>query len=578
MAKPSFSSQSWKLRDTNDELVKSLCDELNLQTTVARVLVHRGIAGVEEAKSFLNTSLKQLVDPFLLKDMTLACDRIIKAIQNDEKICIYGDYDVDGSVGTALLVLFFKDLGIDIDFYIPCRQREGYSLNNEALGVLKDRGVQLLITVDNGITSNESVLHANEIGLDVVITDHHQIGESLPEAVAVVNPQRADCSYPYKGICGAGVAFKLIMALRSVLREQGFFKDKTEPHLKQYFDVLCLSTICDVVPLTGENRLFVKEGLKHLRHTKRPGLMALKDVCRIQDDVSVTDVGFRMGPRLNAAGRLDDASHGVRLLISDNYENAYKYAAELDRLNTERREIEQGITEEVMQRLADKTLPEGVVEFDASWHVGVVGIVASRIVDRFHRPTFILCEPEPGVLKGSGRSFGAINLVKALQDCSELLEKFGGHEAAAGVTLKKENLAAFQDAFAAAVRTQWQNDEAPQKEILVDEALDVAKIDRKLVDDLQCLEPFGMGNAAPVFVTEGLKVVQKRIVGEKHLKLKVSGEAGTFDAIAFGKSLAFDDIQDSIDLVYGLEINRFAGRESIQLVVKDLENPNKNKG
>lgn len=564
------SKPKWSVVQTEEAILKNLMADLKVSKTVAKILAARDLNSPEKARKFLDIDLKQLHDPFLLKDMDKACTSLSQAILNQKKICIYGDYDVDGAIGTSLLLSFFRDIGADVDFYIPCRQREGYSLNNKALKLLKDQGVDLLLTVDNGITSVAAVEYANEIGLDVIVTDHHQVGETLPPALAVVNPQRKDCAYPFKDLCGAGVAFKLIMALRFHLRESGFFENKPEPHLKSYFDLLCLSTICDVVPLKDENRLFVKQGLQHLAQTKRSGLIALKDVCGLKNKVTATDVGFKLGPRLNAAGRLDDASHGVRMLTATNYEEAYEYAMELDRLNSDRRAIEKQITEEALQSVSQQQAQSAaIVVFGESWHIGVVGIVASRLVENFHRPVFVLCETEKGVVKGSGRSFGNINLVQALNECAEHLQKFGGHEAAAGVTLAKDKVEMFATAFQKAVQNQMQ-DEVLQKEIWVDDSLQPEDVCEDLLREIEQLAPFGMGNETPLFSTQGWTVVSKRLVGENHLKLKLKSNHGMIDAIAFQKGEHLDGIAKEVDLLYELDRNDYMNQSRLQLIVKEI--------
>lgn len=564
----------WRRHDISSERVSALQKELNISKILAQILVNRKNDSVELAQRFLNVDLSYLHDPFLMQDMKKCCDRLVQSIYAQQKICIYGDYDVDGSVATALLLLFLKELGCEASFYIPCRQKEGYSLNATALKKLKESGVDLIVTVDNGTMAHSAVDYANQIGLDVIITDHHKVGETLPQAYAVVNPQRHDCAYPFKGLCGAGVAFKLLMALRQTLRHEGYFQNRVEPHLKSYFDLVCLSTICDVVPLIDENRLFVKEGLKALQHTTRLGLRALKAVCAIdRSEVTVSDVGFKMGPRLNAAGRLDDASHGVRLLISQNIHEAKGYAEELDRLNSERREIESQILDEAMSMVSAKTeLPRGLVVFSPDWHVGVVGIVASRLVEKWHRPVFVLCQTESGEVKGSGRSYGNVNLVKALEACAPLLSKYGGHEAAAGVTLELCNLELFQKQFAEAVELIWPQGLVSGRDLCVDAILNGDEMNCSLMDDLEKLAPFGMGNPSPLFLAEDLSVVSKNIVAEKHLKLKLRGNSNLVDAIAFQKAGEFSLITDKVSPFFHLERHHFRGQDSLQLVVREFLN------
>lgn len=564
---------AYQLRPSNEALVNELALALDVSPTTARVLVGRKIKSVAEAQGFLNSSIQDIHDPFLFKDMDKAVERFIRAIYAHEAICIYGDYDVDGAVGTSLLLVFLQDIGVRASFYIPNRMSEGYSLNENALRKLKNQGVGLVITVDNGIMAVTEVGFAKSLGLDVIITDHHQVGSVLPPACAVVNPQRKDCPYPFKGICGAGVAFKLALALRQTLRRQDFFANKPEPNLKSYLDLLSVATVCDMVPLTDENRFFVKEGLRHLEVTKRPGLKALMAVSHLTGPPTATDLGFRLGPRINACGRLEDASLGVLMLTSDNDQSALEYAQVLDRLNQDRRDLEKNMAEaalSLIERTIDLTQTLGVVVFEPEWHVGVVGIVASRVVEKIGRPTFILCRAESGEIKGSGRSVGKVSLVKALHECAQHLKKYGGHEAAAGVTLLPENLANFMRDFDAAIKRQMSFDDL-KSAILVDDDLTSTDINARLVNELSRLEPFGMGNAKPLFVAKGLSVKAKKIVGQNHLKLEIRhGKNKVFDAIAFGKADHLEQLAASTDAVFGLEINTFRDVARIQLVVKEF--------
>lgn len=562
-------SWNWQLRESDEKKVTALSESLGISKITARVLINRNIHTEEVAKKFLNTTSAHVHDPFLLKDMDRACERIIAAIKTKQKITIYGDYDVDGSVSTALCLNFFRDIDFEVDFYIPHRLSEGYSLNKKALDKLIEQKTDLIITVDNGIMAHEAITHANHLGLTVIVTDHHQVGDTLPPAFAVINPQRPDCPYPFKGICGAGVTFKLILALRQRLREKGFFAQRPEPNLKNYLDLLAIPTVCDVVPLIDENRYFVKEGLKHLMRTKRPGLRALLEVSGIKNKITATDLGFRIGPRLNACGRLEDASLGVKLLIAQNFDEAKKSASLLDQLNTERKNIEAEITQTAHAKINTNPEQKSLVVFDADWHLGVVGIVASRLVDRYFKPSFVLCRTEEGIIKGSGRSIPGVDLVKALQDCRDVLTAFGGHEAAAGVTLTEENIPLFQKKFEEAIAKQIQNDNQ-QKKIWVDSPLTLTEINFKLLHELEQLEPFGMGNPKPVFVSEEVTVSNKRIVGNKHVKLKLHQDQIEIAAIAFNKGEHFEKLQGKIGLLFGLDVNHFNGSDEIQMVVREF--------
>lgn len=563
---------TWQLKQPDTQIVQHLSQELGASTTLAKILVNRKITTKEQAGQFLNTHVSHVHDPYLLQDMDRAVERLYRAIQNQEKICVYGDYDVDGAVSTSLLIHFFRDLNIPLDYYIPHRLFEGYSLNANALKTLAGRGIKLIITVDNGIMAHAEVGMAQKMGMDVIVTDHHQVGDALPEAVAVVNPQRKDCAYPFKGICGAGVAFKLIIALRKKLRDAGFFKNREEPNLKNALDLLSIATVCDMVPLKDENRYFVKEGLKLLPHTQKPGLRALMEVCALKNKVTPSDLGFRIGPRINACGRLEDAALGVNLLTAEHFEQGLSSAKILNDLNIERRSIELGIVKDAIQKIAseiDLTNTLGLVLFQADWHMGVVGIVASRVVEEFGRPVFVLTEAEEGIVKGSGRSVSQVNLIQALRDSSQYLIKFGGHEAAAGVTLKKSNLQDFTHAFDDAVKKQMSFSDLARV-ISADDTLSMQDINKKLLDELEQLEPHGMGNPRPVFVSANLQVVSKRVVGRDHLKLTLGDGHHHVDAIAFGKASAMDGLGDQVGVLYQVEYNIFNDIKRIQMIVKEF--------
>ncbi len=556
-------------------LVNQLSEEFGILPIVARLLMVRGIRDVAAAKRFFQPEASQFHDPFLLKDMDLAATRVAQAILSKEQICIYGDYDVDGAVSTSLLLEFFREVGLSATFYIPHRMTEGYSLNVLALEKIKAMGTRLVITVDNGIMANQEACAARELGLDLVITDHHQVGDELPEAVAVVNPQRRDCSYPFKGIAGAGVAFKLMTAVRSRLRENGYFASREEPNLSAYLDLLALATVCDVVPLKDENRYFVSAGLKRMAVTKREGLKALLRISGVDptQKLDASDLGFRLGPRVNACGRIDDASLGVRLLTSQDPAEAFELATHLDALNLERRDIEKSHTQKAIAMVKENPSSNdraGLVLYQADWHVGVVGIVASRITDAFRRPAFLLARAENGDWKGSGRSVRGVSLIAALRECAPFLKKYGGHEAAAGVTLVEGNLVAFAQAFAQAVARQRSVQDLLKHELMADAELMLGQIDRRLAKDISRLGPFGAGNRAPVFCTEAAGVMTKRIVGIEHLKLELVGPKGRLGAIAFGKANDYENIGEKTGLVFGIEVNRYKNDEQVQLLVKDF--------
>lgn len=554
-----------------EDVIANLSGELGVSRTLARILACRGFHNVNDARHFLEANLNHLHDPFLLRDMEAAVSRILSALAVGEEICIYGDYDVDGAVSTALLMRFFTRIGAKVYYKIPNRVTEGYSLNKNAVDQIYDRGTRLIITVDNGIMAHEAIAYAHAKGMSIIVTDHHQVGNSLPDALAVINPQRKDCSYPFKGLCGAAVAFKLILALRLRLREKGFFNEKLrEPNLKQELDLVSLATVCDCMALCDENRILVREGLKQLEQTKNIGLKALMEVSGVKKRATTTDLGFRLGPRLNACGRLDDASLGVRLLLTDSEIEATTLAAELDRLNGERQIIEAQMVEEALKMVETVGVGEnGIVLFSPEWHVGVLGIVAARIAERTGRPTFVLALTEDGKVKGSGRSAGKVHLVKVLEKCAAMLSAFGGHEAAAGVTLFPEALEGFGKLFDEACR-EWMAQAHLPVISTVDAILTHEEITFRLCEELESLEPCGMGNQRPVFTTKNpVPVIEKRIVGEKHLKLKL-GEAATLNGIAFRQGESLGKIANEIQPVFTIEKNEFRGKTSLQLIIQKI--------
>src|SRR5712671_3099740 len=426
-----------------------LAAELGLLPAVGRALWARGVRDAEAAQRFLEPRLEQLPDPFGLKGIDAAVARVQRALEAREAICVYGDYDVDGVTSTALLVSVLRKLAscapgggapARIDYYVPNRLIEGYGLNLEAMKKLAGRGTRLLVSADCGVTAVAEIDGAARLGLDVVVIDHHtaaQLAEDLPRAVAILNPHQPGCSFPGRELAAVGVAFHLLLALRKRLRDQGWFNaQRPEPNLREQLDLVALGTIADVVPLTGPNRVLVHFGLRELARGARVGVLALKSVAQMAGEVSCSDVGFKLGPRLNAAGRLADASVGVRLLLSEDLAEARALAEQLDRANAERQELQARIADEAVSKARELGDRRALVVSSPGWHVGVVGIVASRLVERFHRPALVLCEDEGGTTKGSGRSIEGFHLYDALASCAAHLTRFGGHRHAAGVTLR----------------------------------------------------------------------------------------------------------------------------------------------
>ncbi|HWV37672.1 MAG TPA: single-stranded-DNA-specific exonuclease RecJ [Vulgatibacter sp.] len=542
---------------------------------VAQILWRRGIRSEEEADRFLRPRLADLPDPALLTGIEPAVARIVRAIEAGERITAYGDYDVDGVTSTTLLVSFLRACGADVDYYVPHRLGEGYGLNLDAVATLAARGTRLLVTLDCGVTAVAEVDEAIRRGVDVVVVDHHTTPAELPRAAAILNPWQPGCAYPTRHLCAVGVTFLLCAALRRALRERGRFAGRAEPNLRSFLDLVALGTIADVVPLTEANRLLVREGLQVLATSRRPGIRALKRVAGMAEDgaVSAGQVGFRLGPRINAAGRLDDAGRAVELLICDDPLRAERLARELDAANAERQSIERQILDEALAQAKEQGPAPGLVLAREGWHPGVVGIVASRIVSRLHRPAVVIgIDPATGVGKGSGRSIASFDLFGALQACSEHFVRFGGHRLAAGVTIEREAIDPFRQAFARVAEAQLAGQDLSPT-LRIDALVDLDSLTERLCEELERLTPFGAGNPEPVF---GLRRVRAsgRIVGRSatsagHLKLRLE-RAPLVDAIGFGLADELPRLEGAVDLGFTLGFDEFRGVRRVQLGVKSV--------
>ncbi len=561
--------RTWSLKEHDDETLGELLAGGDIPPLIARLLSARGIRSREEMKQFLSPSLADMADPFLLKGMAGAVERLAVARERGETVCIHGDYDVDGVTSVALLLTFLQGVGFPAVYVIPLRLEEGYGLSTDGVDEAARLGASVLITVDCGITSLREAAYCREKGVDLIITDHHTPGETLPDALAVINPLQPGCSAPFRQLAGVGLAFKLAIALRSRLRADGCFANGGEPNLREYLDLAALGTIADLVPLKGENRIIAAFGLRELTASRRTGIRALKKVAAVTDPVGCGDVGFRLAPRLNAAGRLDDARRGVELLLSSDPDEAAVIAAELDAANRERQEIEKEILADALARARSATMAgrSAIVMASDTWHPGVIGIVASRVVEAFHRPV-ILIALQDGIGKGSGRSIPALHLHDAIAACSEHLLKFGGHKQAAGLTVDEKTLEAFIAHFDEVVAGQLtEEDFTPVLQI--DAELAPEEITPELVGLLAPLRPFGMGNPEPLFMLRGARVLQSRVLKDTHLKLRVAAAGREFEAIGFG--MASRGIETGVvDIAFVPELNTWNGRESLQLRLKDI--------
>ncbi len=556
----------WRVRTSDSEQSRLLSENLGISEVLARLLTGRGFTEAAEVEAFLNPSMEKLMDPFLMKGMPAAVQRIRLAMEKKERIWIYGDYDVDGITAISLLSRFFKWLGYPVEYYIPDRLEEGYGISEAGIARVRQLGCDLMISVDCGITSVDRVEQARALGMDVIITDHHEPQEILPDAVAVIDTKQADCPYPEKSLSGVGIAFKVAQALAPEFLDA--------PVASELLQIAALGTVADIVPLIGENRIIVRHGIEALRKKPISGTSALMKASGVDPAKAGTGhIGFMLAPRINAAGRIDQPQKGVELLLTDSTEEADALSEELSALNEERQRIEKRILEEALQCIEKQPahMKQWVLVVDGEgWHPGVIGIVASRIVERYYRPC-ILLNRDSGLAKGSARSIEGFNLFEALCSTQELLLKFGGHEMAAGMTLDAQNIPALREAlnrYAGEVLT----DDHLIPRIQAEFALDAKELQFSLLDDLDALEPFGPGNPKPVFLYRGLTIDQRRLMGknQEHVKLVAHDGNRVFEAIGFRwpEPGRFAPGQ-RVDLAFVLERNTFNGVESLQLQMRD---------
>ncbi|HEX3036818.1 MAG TPA: single-stranded-DNA-specific exonuclease RecJ [Thermodesulfobacteriota bacterium] len=559
----------WVIEKENPKLRDKITKTLGVSAVTAQVLINRGVKSETEAELFLKSTLFDLPSPYLLKGMDKAINRIKTAIENKEKIAIYGDYDVDGVTATALFFTFLKNLDANITYYNPDRLKEGYGVNLEAIKKLKSENVSLIISGDCGITAWKEVEEARKLNVDFIVTDHHKPPEILPDAVSVLNPLQPGCLYPGKEITGVGVIFNLAIALRRTLRDSGFFKNN-EPNLGDYLDLVALGTVADCAQLTNVNRIFVREGMARMLKPKRIGVRALKEVSGIRDVVNCFDIGFKLGPRVNASGRLNSASVAVELLISEDLLKARELANILNQENSRRQGIEEKILQDAISQVEsspESLASNSLVLASPEWHPGVIGIVASRIVERYGRPAILIAVGENGIGKGSGRSVEGINIYAALSECQELFEQFGGHELAAGISIKEENIDEFRKRFQKAVES---SDGDFISKLRIDKVIDLAEVSESLVSELDLIAPFGIGNPEPVFLAKSVEVVSRRLLKDKHLSLRLKCGDRAYDAIWFNLREPID-VPDQIDMVFTPEFNTWNGKKEVRLRIRDID-------
>jgi len=561
----------WRVREPELALQKTLAASLNISTITSQLLINRGISDIQQAERFLSSTLSDIRSPLGMKGMKEGVERVQKALHNKEKIAIYGDYDVDGITSTSILLMFLKSAGANVSYYIPERIAEGYGLNADAISKLAERGVTLLITVDCGISDHAELKLAKGLGIDVIVTDHHEVPGDLPPAYAIINPKQSGCPFPFKNLAGVGVAFNFIIALRATLRDEGFWKEKEVPNLKEYLDLVALGTIADVVPLVDENRIFVKYGLMELTASTKPGIIALKEISGLNDvPINAGMVGYRLAPRINAAGRVGKGVDGVRLLTSESYDEAASIAKLLDDGNKERQGLEEVILREATGMVESGLISDrkSIVLASENWHPGVIGIVASRIAEKYYRPTVMIAIKD-GVGKGSARSIHSFMLYEGLKECSHLLNEFGGHDYAAGLSINEENIEKFRDAFER-VASNKLSDEDMVPEMDIDATMDLNDVTEGLVNELDNLAPFGEANPEPLLCSTGLGIADCKVVGNNHLKMRVKQGRTVRDAIGFGMGNLNLSPGINLDTAFIPQINLWNGGKSIQLKLKDV--------
>ena len=554
-------------KEHSAEDVKNLSENYGVAPLIATILLNRGIT---EPDNFITPSEEALLDPFLMLGMEKATERILKAINDGEKIAIYGDYDVDGITSTAIMVKFLRSHNADVIYYIPDRHEEGYGINMDAIDKIHAAGVTLLVTVDCGITAVKEIAYAKELGIETIITDHHECKEETPDAFCLLNPKQPDCQYPFKRLAGVGVAFKLLQALTI----------KMHFHMRElideYIDFVAIGTIADVMPLVGENRIIVKRGLELLKYTVNRGIRALADVAEINlSDVQTGTIGFMLAPRINAAGRMGDPRCAVELLLAKDEMTAKRYAQILNDKNCERQETEIKILEDALNII--ETTPSIKDDFvivlsHEGWHHGIIGIVASKISERFNKPCILISTDEENG-KGSGRSIRTFNLFKALENSSHLMQKFGGHDLAAGLSIKPENIDEFRKEINAYAKNLLTEDDF-MPILYVDSELPPPYINMNTAEKLSILEPYGMGNACPLFYAKDLTISQIRPLSDgKHIKLILTSDQYSVESVGFnmGELLDILKVDDIIDIAFSIDINIYRGARQLQVLLKDIK-------
>lgn len=567
---------SWKFRDERPDREEILRNELKLHPVLSRVLARRGISDPDLARKFLNPSLHDLHSPSVMEGMKSGVDRVIQAIYNREKVLIYGDYDADGITGVTILYKFLRDLTPQVQYYIPDRIEEGYGLNNSTLERFRNEGGSLVITVDCGISDFDAVSFGRSLGLDIIILDHHEVPSALPPAWSIVNPKQSSCRFPFKHLAAVGIAFNFLIALRGKLRTSGFWSHGKYPNLKEYLDLVALGTIGDICPLIDENRIIAKVGLNLLTEGRRVGIKALKEIAGLDSQViDSSRASFGLIPRINAAGRVGSARDAVELLLAEDYSTAIELARKLEIYNRQRQVMEREILEEIVlevSRMKDFHARKSLVLASPNWHPGIIGIVASRLVDRFGRPT-ILISLKDGVGKGSGRSIMDFNLYEGLKRCSSVLITFGGHQYAAGISIREENLETFSRLLDTVIEEST-GLAVLEPQTHIDTHCRLPELTLDLIEQIKLLAPFGQGNPEPILCARGVNIVDVTVVGGNHLRLKVKEENATYNSIWFNQGELYSVINEGwSDIAFTPQLNEWNGFSEVQLMLKDAALP-----
>ena len=573
---PSFRDLSWQDLEPNSSIlhVEQLSKELGITKVLARLLIMRHLHDTHDADAFLHPSSEQCLDPFLMADMDLAVERIWQALRQGESLVVYGDYDVDGTAGAVILYRYFKRIGLRVHYFIPERLKDGYGLTEATLHELKSRKTDVILTVDNGSSAVEEAQLIRHLGMELLITDHHLLGEEVPDATALVNPQQSRCPYPFKGLSGTGVAYKLLQAVDQTLTQRGYWEQTgyIRPDLHRDLDLVCLATIADRVPLTGENRFFVHAGLEILNDSPRPGLLALMKASQLRGRITPTTISFKLAPKINAVGRLSDPRIGARLLLSHSLSEARPFAEKLLQLNHERQSIEREIFHSAMRQALEQQHRNAIILFDETWHPGVMGNIATKIARQFQKTTLALTRSQGELLGGSARSMDGVDVRSVLAHCSEVLERFGGHQAAAGLSLMSRNMDVFCERFQQLIGEEQEGHPLPDsnQQIQIEAWLERQDLGPQLAKELLQMAPFGTQNPEPVLGIRNTRPHSVSLFGNNHLKFHLNSPEQEFEVVAWDCSDWYPQLRGHFDLAVTPQIVSRFNQTTLQFRALDL--------